>query len=69
VTGPALALTVISRQPLWLPGWAGRGPLVAVPAEELADVGLQRGLHQQLGAEPGHILLYRGLLWEFPLGA
>ncbi len=35
---------------------AGRGPLVAVPAQELGDLGLQRGLHQQLRAEPGHFL-------------
>ena len=35
---------------------AGRGPLVAVPAEELGDLGFQRGLHQHLDAEPGHLL-------------
>ena len=35
---------------------AGRGPLVAVAAEELGDLGLQRGLHQQLRAEPGDLL-------------
>ena len=35
---------------------AGRGALVAVPAEELGDLGLQRGLHQQLRAEPGDVL-------------
>jgi hypothetical protein len=34
---------------------AGRGPLVPVTAEELGDLGLQRGLHQQLCAEPGHV--------------
>jgi hypothetical protein len=34
---------------------AGCGPLVAVAAEELGDLGLQRGLHQQLRAEPGHL--------------
>ncbi len=35
---------------------AGLGPLIAVPAGELGDLGLQRGLHQQLRAEPGHVL-------------
>ena len=35
---------------------AGRGPLVTIPAEELSDLGLQRGLHQQLGTEPGDFL-------------
>ena len=35
---------------------AGRGPLVTVPAEELSDLGFEGGLHQQLGAEPGHLL-------------
>jgi hypothetical protein len=35
---------------------ADRGPLIVVPAEELGDLGLQRRLHQQLRAEPGHIL-------------
>src|ERR1035441_10242068 len=35
---------------------AGGGPLVAVTAQELGDLGLQRGLHQQLRAEPGHVL-------------
>jgi hypothetical protein len=35
---------------------AGAGPLVAVPAEELGDLGSQRGLHQQLCAKPGHLL-------------
>jgi hypothetical protein len=34
---------------------AGRGPLVAVAAEELGDLSFQRGLHQQLRAEPGDI--------------
>jgi len=34
---------------------AGGGPLIAVPAEELGDLGLQRGLHQQLRAEPGNV--------------
>jgi hypothetical protein len=34
---------------------AGRGTLVAVTAEELGHLGLQRGLHQQLRAEPGNI--------------
>ena len=35
-------------------GQRGRG--VAVPAEELGDLGFQGGLHQQLRAEPGHLL-------------
>ena len=35
---------------------ASRGPLVTVPAQELRHLGLQRGLHQQLGAEPRHLL-------------
>ena len=35
---------------------AGRGALVTVPAEELRHLGLQGGLHQQLRAEPGHLL-------------
>ena len=35
---------------------AGRGPLVAVPSQELGDLGLQGGLHQQLRPEPGHLL-------------
>ena len=35
---------------------AGRGPLVTVPAEKLGHLSFQRGLHQQLGAEPGHLL-------------
>ena len=35
---------------------AGRGPLVTVAAEELSDLGFEGGLHQQLGAEPGHLL-------------
>ena len=35
---------------------AGRGPLVAVAAEELGDLRLQRGLHQQLRAKPGDVL-------------
>ena len=34
---------------------ARRGPLVAVAAEELGDLGFQSGLHQQLRAEPGDI--------------
>ena len=34
---------------------AGYGPLVTVTAEELGDLGLQRSLHQQLRAEPGHV--------------
>jgi hypothetical protein len=39
------------------PGILGaRGPGVPVAAEELGDLGLQGGLHQQLGAEPGHLL-------------
>ena len=58
VTGPAVVLTVTSRYPLRDPGGrpARRGPLVAVAAEELGHLGLQRGLHQQLRAEPGHLL-------------
>ena len=58
-TGPAVVLTVTSRYPFRDPGrasLAGRGPLVAVAAEELGDLGLQRGLHQQLRAEPGDLL-------------
>ena len=35
---------------------AGRGPLVTVPAEELSDLGLQRGLHEQPRAEAGDVL-------------
>ena len=35
---------------------AGRGPLVAIAAGELGDLGLQGGLHQQLRAEPGDLL-------------
>jgi hypothetical protein len=34
---------------------AGRSPLVAIAAEKLSDLGFQRGLHQQLRAEPGDI--------------
>ncbi|APT09591.1 hypothetical protein AN931_26940 [Mycobacterium intracellulare subsp. chimaera] len=40
----------------------GRGALVAVTAEELGHLGLQRGLHQQLCAEPGHLLQNLGQL-------
>ncbi len=59
VTGPAVVFTVTGRNPLRDPGRASgcRGrPLVAVPAQELAHLGLQGGLHQQLRAEPGHLL-------------
>jgi len=35
---------------------AVRRPLVAVAAEELRDLSLQRGLHQQLRAEPRDLL-------------
>jgi len=35
---------------------AGGGPLVAVAAQELGDLGFQRRLHQQLRAEPGDLL-------------
>jgi len=39
------------------PGIFGRrGAGVPVAAEELGDLGFQGGLHQQLGAEPGHLL-------------
>ena len=41
---------------------AGRGPLVAVPAEELSNLGFEGGLHQQLRAEPGDILQDLGKL-------
>ncbi len=46
-------------------GW--RTGLVTVPAEELRHLGLQRGLHQQLRAEPGHLLQHlrqRAILGE-----
>jgi hypothetical protein len=35
---------------------AASGPLVAVAAQELGDLGFQRGLHQQLRAEAGDLL-------------
>jgi hypothetical protein len=39
------------------PGVFGQlGAGVAAPAEELGDLGLEGGLHQQLRAEPGHLL-------------
>jgi hypothetical protein len=37
-----------------VPGRRGAG--VTVPSEELGDLGLEGGLHQQLRAEPGHLL-------------
>jgi hypothetical protein len=36
--------------------------LIAITAEELGHLGLQRGLHQQLCAEPGHLLQDLGQL-------
>jgi hypothetical protein len=38
------------------------GSLVAVPAQELGHLGLQRGLHQQLRPEPGNLLQDLGKL-------
>src|SRR5205085_5564595 len=59
VTGPAVVLSVTSLYPLRDPRpgvLAGCRPLVALAAEELGDLGFQGGLHQQLRAEPGHLL-------------
>jgi len=35
---------------------AGSTPLIALPAQELSDLGFQRGLHQQLGTQPRNLL-------------
>src|SRR5215212_11811773 len=55
VTGPVVVLMVVGQWPLRLPGrarspWASRSR-----PEELGDLGLDGGLHEQAHAEAGHL--------------
>jgi hypothetical protein len=46
-------------QPFRLPGWLLVATLVALPAQERVDLGLQSGLHHQPHADPGDVLQNR----------
>jgi hypothetical protein len=56
VTGPVVVLTVVGQWPLRLPGPEAIAVDVALPAQELGDLGLDGGLHQQAHAEARHLL-------------